>query len=325
MRIYRPVAQLIDVPAALLSAVILTLSIGGYAADWHWRLAWYSNPRPHFVVAALLAGLWFLLRRQRWGMAATLVTLLLNGLALAPIFLPQHQAVTPDNESTFTLVHLNTDQGAATLSPLLTTGADLLLLQEVTPALAATLPQTLPDYTIIQSHPLTNTHGSATLLRKGSSLSVVGTETILLPAYATRPLLTAQLELHGHRIRLLNFHLTRPDDAWRDGFQQVELTTAAAWSRTRQQAERTEVIIAGDFNVTPWSTRFVRLLQTGDLQDSLRGFGLQNSWPTDLPLVAGIPIDHALHSAGMVTLDRKILPTTGSDHAALLVTFAFVE
>lgn len=82
------------------------------------------------------------------------------------------------------------------------------------------------------------------------------------------------------------------------------------------------VILAGDFNATPWSPYFRDILSEGDLEDSGKGRGIQNTWYR-FPMLApflGLPIDHAL-TRGIVMLKRQIGPPIGSDHRPLNLEF----
>jgi endonuclease/exonuclease/phosphatase family metal-dependent hydrolase len=95
------------------------------------------------------------------------------------------------------------------------------------------------------------------------------------------------------------------------------LNAAARWS-TEQGPRR---VVMGDFNATPWSPTFHRLLTAGRLYDSRRGFGLQVSWPSRwFPI--RIPIDHALLGPGLAATDRGTGPSFGSQHRCLHVTIA---
>lgn len=95
------------------------------------------------------------------------------------------------------------------------------------------------------------------------------------------------------------------------------LNAAARWSR----AHRSRRIVMGDFNATPWSPSFERLLHDGRLGNSLDGFGLQVSWPESNVLVR-IPIDHALLGPSLAATARGTGPSFGSQHRALRVTVA---
>jgi len=76
---------------------------------------------------------------------------------------------------------------------------------------------------------------------------------------------------------------------------------------------RSPVIVAGDFNATPFSPIFKKLLSISGLEDSCNGFGWQPSWPVYLPFL-GLPIDHILVTPDIHVHKRTIGPTIGSDH-----------
>ena len=89
----------------------------------------------------------------------------------------------------------------------------------------------------------------------------------------------------------------------------------------RAVAEETDpVIVVGDLNATPWSNGFRSLTGPGDLVNSLEGFGYGASWPTRLPAIARIPIDHVLHTRQLTVISRQLGPATeASDHRPVRV------
>ena len=84
-----------------------------------------------------------------------------------------------------------------------------------------------------------------------------------------------------------------------------------------------EVILLGDMNTTSWSYTFQDLLHESGLHDSRRGFGLQPTWPENMPLMR-VPIDHVLHSSGIQISYRCTGPFSGSDHRPVIVDFCLL-
>lgn len=78
------------------------------------------------------------------------------------------------------------------------------------------------------------------------------------------------------------------------------------------------VVVAGDFNATPWSRTFATMMEASGLCDSRAGFGVQTSFPADGWLLR-IPIDHVLASCAIGIRDRRIGPDVGSDHMPVIV------
>jgi endonuclease/exonuclease/phosphatase (EEP) superfamily protein YafD len=73
------------------------------------------------------------------------------------------------------------------------------------------------------------------------------------------------------------------------------------------------VIVAGDFNATPFSPIFKKFLKVSGLKDSRNGFGWQPTWPALLPFL-WIPIDHILVSPDIKIHYRETGSYIGSDH-----------
>ncbi len=73
-------------------------------------------------------------------------------------------------------------------------------------------------------------------------------------------------------------------------------------------------VVIGDFNATGFSPNFRRLVKEGRVTDARQGEGISPSWPTQLPKLMRIPIDHALVTKDVQVVDFTLGPNTGSDH-----------
>lgn len=78
------------------------------------------------------------------------------------------------------------------------------------------------------------------------------------------------------------------------------------------------VVVAGDFNATPWSRTFATMMNASGLCDTRAGFGMQATRPAD-GWILRIPIDHVLASCAIGARDRRIGPDIGSDHLPVIV------
>ncbi|MEJ2266892.1 MAG: endonuclease/exonuclease/phosphatase family protein [Anaerolineales bacterium] len=137
---------------------------------------------------------------------------------------------------------------------------------------------------------------------------------------AERPSVVACMELDGRQLTVVTTHPPPPK------------SRAEAQARNLQFAEIAEyaagydsnLMLMGDFNVTPWSPHFRDLLRDGKFNDSRVGFGLQPSWPTGIPFLR-IPIDHILVSGRFDVHERKLGPKIGSDHFPVILDFALTD
>lgn len=127
----------------------------------------------------------------------------------------------------------------------------------------------------------------------------------------------ATVELDGAPVVLLGMHPVSPVQPDRSQTRDGQLRLIARWAALQESP----AVVVGDLNATPWSGPFRALLRDGDLENSQRGYGLQASWPAGLgPL--GLPIDHALHSPELTTVERWLGPSFGSPHRAVHVRLA---
>ena len=136
--------NLVSLSAAILLLVVGVISAGGLLSEADWRLAWYSNPRPHLLFAACVAFVWFLSQQNRTLMLASAGVALVNLVVLVPFLLPIFDQ--PTSVHSFSLLHLNTNKGAAHLDGLTNGDVDILFLQEVTPALDQAFGELFPSY-----------------------------------------------------------------------------------------------------------------------------------------------------------------------------------
>ena len=84
------------------------------------------------------------------------------------------------------------------------------------------------------------------------------------------------------------------------------------------------LVVLGDFNMTSWSPHFQDLLGRTGLKDTQQGFGVQPTWPQQMPWLL-IPIDHALVSTEISVHNRYLGSQIGSDHRPIVIDFSISE
>ena len=127
-----------------------------------------------------------------------------------------------------------------------------------------------------------------------------------------------RLDWRGTPVTVLGVHLNWPLGPRNSQFRNEELAGVVAFSKAQQEP----LIVAGDFNLTPWSEYFSDALDESGLHDSARGFGLARTWPAQFaPL--GIRIDHCLISSEWRSRRVNVGPSLGSDHLPVVADLAF--
>ena len=77
-------------------------------------------------------------------------------------------------------------------------------------------------------------------------------------------------------------------------------------------------ILIGDLNTTPYSPYFQDLEKNSKLRCSMRGNGFSGTWPSFLPSVLRIPLDHVLVSDQIEVIERKVAADLDSDHLPVI-------
>ncbi len=137
----------------------------------------------------------------------------------------------------------------------------------------------------------------------------VRSEKVMQAPRARRPYLVTELEVCGETLVVVSVHSsapTRPGRSWR---RDRELDGVAEVARSSDGP----VIVAGDFNTTPWSPYFRELVAAAGLRNAAQGQGYLATWPTWFQ-PALIPIDHVLLRGPIAVTTVRRGPAVGSDH-----------
>jgi endonuclease/exonuclease/phosphatase (EEP) superfamily protein YafD len=183
---------------------------------------------------------------------------------------------------------------------------DVVVLEELTRQQGLRLGEFMPSYPHSFNEP--RPHGVVVFAR----WPIVSAESLALTA---SPALVARVTLdwHGTQVTVLGVHLHWPLGPGSSRLRNAELAAVASFAA----AHDGPLIVAGDFNVTPWSSHFRDTLERSGLSDSAAGHGLAPSWPSQFPPL-GIRIDHCLVSRHWRSVAVRVGPSLGSDHQTLI-------
>lgn len=283
------------------------------------RLWWVLDLTTHFrlqylvVTAALLA---LVAVRRQWRTAAVLV--LAGAVSAAPVlpYVPQQAMAAAPSQPTAPLkvaaVNVSYRQfSARRLLELLGEAApDVLLIVEFTPHAAEVLATLDTRYPHTFKLPAEGPYGIA-IWSRFELQSAAAFQLGRVPAIEARVLGPAG------PFTLLGVHLSAPTSPRRAAQRDEELELLAV-RRTNIDGP---VIVAGDFNVTPYSPFYTDWLAATTLTDTRRHRTLSVSWPTMLPIF-GIPIDHVAVSDEFAILGHRRLENFDSDHYGIVAELA---
>lgn len=216
---------------------------------------------------------------------------------------------------------------AALTELILSSRADVVLLQEVTTAFINTCWDTL-----VQAYPH-RTHGvytpdGRTALVTLSTHCVLEIEDLLLNPASLVHQQRLVISLDGRLVTLYNIHTTFPWIRFRHFFG-IPLPVYDSSVRSKEvtvlvqriRREPYPIVIGGDFNLTPQSKDYRKL--TAVLLDAFASFPKKHraTWPANRTPSLYIPsprpifqLDYLFHSSDFAALDVQILARSGSDH-----------
>ena len=291
-------------------AAILLLALGWLGA-LHPAFDSIGHFRVHMLVGAAFVFL-ILLALRAWGITFALVAAAAVSVALMHPALP---GLAPEGGSAdFTvaqqnLLYINVlpEQAAAVLER---SGADVLLLQEVTGPNDGILARLLAAYPAQTVCPFRNLRAVAIVSRRPFAAAPSCLE--------GHGLVTAPVAVGGRTVTFASLHASWP---WpRDQWSNLPAL------EPRLRALGGPLVLGGDFNATPWSAFVRRVADAADAQ-IVSGFRFTFNLlvlPQGDTRFGGLPIDHVLHSPDLVPSGADLLPHAGSDHLGTLVGFRFV-
>jgi endonuclease/exonuclease/phosphatase (EEP) superfamily protein YafD len=308
----------IAVAAGMGTFGVAAASIAALLAPLGWPFELFAHFRWQVATAAAALFVAALVLRRPWMLAVTLAALIAQGV---PAMLPgrtaaAHAATRACTGPTLRVVTANVLYTNTTYAPLLDwlarADADVIALQELTPAWAAALAPLAQHYphrrvlarpdpqgiALLSRWPLDRAAGAVDLAGDGVP-TLVGT--VELPA--------------GRRLRLMALHTHWP--VTRALQQQRDLALRAA-ARLAAEGDVPTVLV-GDLNLTPYAPAFARLVSESGMRDALDDVAWRPTWQAGFWPLA-LPIDHVLVPRDACVVAHEIGPDLGSDHRPLMVT-----
>jgi endonuclease/exonuclease/phosphatase (EEP) superfamily protein YafD len=308
------------IPAGLLTYFAIAFGCGTFGLSilgFFGNVRWYFDLCAHFrfqylIIFLLLAVTLF--RTHRWWAFFFLAGSAISSYSILPLYIGAGE-MGPLEKRTLRAVSINVDMNGGDPTRvgelLKKVDPDIILLLEVNDRWLTALDPITKAYPHSKEEPRVGGSGIAFY----SKLPIVqaSVENLKSP----RPSLVVTVEFENKDITIVGTHPFPPVRGWKSNSRNFHFEAISERVRILDQP----VLVLGDLNASCWSAPFQQLLETAGLKNSARGFGIQPTWPTWMPLLM-IPIDHCLHSPDLHVLDRRVGPNVGSDHLPLFVELA---
>lgn len=302
--------QALNLLLMLAAAGLALITVFTLAARLWWAFDLFSHFRLQYVIAALTLGLAALAVRAYPSAAVLAAVALVHGWAIKDLWWGGTASAAPGGVP-LRVVSANVLSQNRTPEKVLefirAADADLVVLVDaklqrwnsILAGLGALYPyqspqawRERPPVVLFSRHPILD-------------------EQVVRPPGGQRPYLVAEVALGGTTLVVAGVHPSSPSptEAGDTRHRNRELDHIA---EVAGEAER-PVIVAGDFNTTPWSPRFQDLLAAAGLRNAAEGQGYIGTYPTAF-WPALIPIDHVLLKGPLVATAVRRGPSIGSDH-----------
>ena len=193
---------------------------------------------------------------------------------------------------------------------------DLIALQELGHDAAALFERNRADYPYKKLFPSANKEGSG-----AGIMSKLPINSASLHSFGHNfPTIECEVQTPAGPVVVVNAH-PWPPGSWVMWEEQLLWESGVA---SLVRASKNPVIVVGDFNASQWGWVFRKLVDDTKLQDTSLGYGIQPTWPTDVPAL-GIAIDHVLASREFQVLRHYPGPKIGSDHWPLVVELSLLK
>lgn len=294
-------------------AFFFTIIAGSYLGRVHWSADWLTFFVPHFFGIAVILTLFFSWRRRWLWAGLALAVFLLQGWRLAPYTSFFSEKPLAQTASTIRLYSQNiyyaNARPAALLAEIKAHDPDLVFLMEYNNDLRAVIESELQElYPYYEIWPSRMTMGIALFSRLPMTA-----EAVREGERRTIPVMQAVIGHEGETISFVGGHPWPPLPQW-GGIHEEHINQIA--SAVGQM--EAPMIVAGDFNASPWSYHLARIEGMADLRSAAYGNGARGTW--DLPVVPmKLLFDQVLVSPDLAVTNFVLGEGGGSDHLPIIV------
>lgn len=301
---------------SLLQAVVflegLAMLVSGLA--WIHPLADLAThfPVQHLMASAVLLALMSIARQWRWSVVC-LFLLVVSAAQVVPWWVPAAGRGGVDQTSLRVFhfnVLTNNQRSVEVVSEIRAIAPDVIVLQEVDERWITGLHPLAAEYPYRVAAPRADNFGMIVLSR----YRLTDTRTLMLGPNNI-PSIEATMTRGDATVTLLATHPVPPMSPANSRSRNQQLLAVA----DHLAACPHPVVLVGDLNASMWSGPYRDLVGRTGLINTREGVGILPTWPTSLPALCRIPIDHCLVSPSIEVRAMRLGPDLGSDHLPIIV------
>lgn len=296
--------------AAIATVLFSVVTVFDFA---HRNIELFAHFRLQYLAVSIVLLIVFAVLRKPAYSLLLLGTGILNASFVLPWYVGESEL---DDDNTVKILNANVqasnDHYQHLLDLVSAEQPDVILLQEFSPAWRDATQSLKSDYPFSYAETRDDPFGIAMFSR----ISLDSVSHVNSPPMGY-PTIVAVMTVSGETVTLINTHAAIPVAGSLFDARNEQIDSIVDIASTIKGA----VILTGDLNLSLWSRRYRLLEEDTGLSNTRRGFGVVPTWPTFMPF-AMIPIDHALVSDGIRTVETRTGNRIGSDHLPLIIELA---
>lgn len=313
MALLKSIFKSLFTPTLKLSIILVILfSILGLLGKYYWLADLFSHFRMQYSIALVIALFLTIYKKLYKFIFFTLITLALNVYFLAPYYAKNNQNISLNKTNkektlkvlTFNVFKFNTNY-TQVINFIKKTDADVVCLIEVNKKWR----QNLKALEQMYPYHIWEHRESSFGIVMFSKEKPVDSQSLFM---ANIPTLLMTFEVNKELVHVIGSHPMQP--IYPKSFTARNKTLDKLSEFTNKLSHN--VVLMGDFNISPYSFIMRSFLQKTGLRDANMGNGFQPTWRRG-NIFVNIPIDYILISKKIKVDTIKIGPRLGSDHSPI--------
>ena len=297
-----------------IGVIVMLLTFCSIALDDVWIFDVLASLRLQIVLGSAVLALIALLLRRWYAGGLLACAVAVNAALMAPAFL--HPGPAQGARNDLSLLFFNSAQNTLELFPLRAFvkehDPDVLVFTEVFRWDIENLREMFPEYSHTVGEP--GVFGAVILSQPPIREFMVHRDAAG-PSGRTLEVRICAPDGPDHCAALLLLHPTPPINSTYRALRDTQMHAAAGRARivAQERAIAGRVVLAGDFNLTPWNRIYLEALEAAGMSDAFQAHLPHSTWFSSFA-AAGLPIDHIWTAPAVKVVRTGIGPLSGSDH-----------
>ena len=301
---------------SVLSILIFLCSLAGYLDHWNFYLEYTANFKLQYLLFSFFTLIFWLLVRNYYWLFFSSIFVAINFSLIIPWYFPaQKQFQNIPYESlrilSFNVLHYHNERYDDAIKLVKNKNVDIAVFLEATEPWDKKLLNLKKELPYHLSTPKLQIEIYSKYPLEDTKVKLYGTY---------RGLVISQISLNKSNFVFVATHAYPQSYYGNEGWQirnaQLEQGIGIQLGKIDKP-----VIVAGDLNVTMWSSQYKSMIANSGLKNTRQGFGVlptQSRYFLHIPCLA-IPLDHFLVSKNIVVKNMETGKPIGSDHLPIIV------